>query len=599
MILPQLYIEGMSDQEDMEVPEQGMLEEGTSNNPPSSQSADPQAKQSKVKAVTKKKATVPCLCCGENCTKGQPAVKCVLCELWAHKTCLKMPDSTFKQLEQQYRETALAYWVCRPCQSFSQRVKHQFQENDKRHDETEKRVDDNSRRINEQEKAIEEMKNAMKKMAETMEREKEARDNMVCDEIQEMEARRRNLVIHGLSEAPDTIRINRERMEWDKNLCGELFQVMGARVRKEELRFCRRIGERGGALRPIVIGVEEDRDKNHLLIKARMLKGTRFDNVSIVPDLTKKQRQQEERLRSEAESRNSRLTEEDKRENLRWIVIGRRGEKRLVKGVERDREAYERTGGYVPRVSQPGGQMNNPPGNSNSGRDCGTVRRFGNVYGNGNSYNGNGEAGGDSSSGNNVRYNTGNNGLSSGNNGYGSGNNGPGSGNTGFGQASGGWQDRSYGGRSTNSNSNGGFNQVGNQGGFGRGGGNGQGGSNGYGSGQGGSNGYGNSYGQSGHGYSDRGGQGWGGGAGGGRGGCGGGGGGAGGGGGRSQYGWQENRQAGDQDRPEIISTGASNGTMSNMEPGRTRLGSKRGRDGDNGNMEDKMENPPNRSRMH
>ena len=41
----------------------------------------------------KKGTSDPCLCCGECCAKGQLAVKCVICSLWAHKTCLKMPDA--------------------------------------------------------------------------------------------------------------------------------------------------------------------------------------------------------------------------------------------------------------------------------------------------------------------------------------------------------------------------------------------------------------------------------------------------------------------------------------------------------------------------
>ena len=207
-------IKGMAVQAEMDLVEQ---EENLSQES-SSQSGETQTQTTrKAKTVQKKKAPEhPCLCCGDNCAKGQPAVKCVLCELWAHKNCIKMPESTYKQLEQQYRETNLAYWVCRPCQNFSQRVKHQFEANDKRHLETEARVENNSKRIDRQDKEIEDMKEAMRRMAETMEREKEARDAMVCDEMQEMEARRRNLIIHGLQEAPSLMKANRERIEWDK-----------------------------------------------------------------------------------------------------------------------------------------------------------------------------------------------------------------------------------------------------------------------------------------------------------------------------------------------------------------------------------------------
>jgi hypothetical protein len=65
----------------------------------------------------------PCLCCGDNCTKSQAAIKCIMCTLWAHKDCVKMPDTTFKLLEDQIKESGSAYWVCRPCQNFGQRIK--------------------------------------------------------------------------------------------------------------------------------------------------------------------------------------------------------------------------------------------------------------------------------------------------------------------------------------------------------------------------------------------------------------------------------------------------------------------------------------------
>jgi hypothetical protein len=71
--------------------------------------------------------------------------------------------------------------------------------------------------------------------------------------MQEREVRRMNLILHGVDEQSDKIRGNRERMEKDKARCELIFNAMRARTRKEDLRFCRRIGERGDEPRPIVI----------------------------------------------------------------------------------------------------------------------------------------------------------------------------------------------------------------------------------------------------------------------------------------------------------------------------------------------------------
>jgi hypothetical protein len=134
---------------------------------------------------------------------------------------------------------------------------------------------------------------------------------------------------------------------------------MRARTRKEDLRFCRRIGERGDEPRPIVIGLENEEEKRHILSRARDLKGTRYNDISIVPDLTRKQRSREMRMKEEADEKNKDLTAEEKRRNVKWMVVGRRGEKRLIKGVEREQQYRTATGtshnsrSYEQRNEQP------------------------------------------------------------------------------------------------------------------------------------------------------------------------------------------------------------------------------------------------------
>jgi hypothetical protein len=181
--------------------------------------------------------------------------------------------------------------------------------------------------------------------------------------------RRTNLIIHGLIEPAQSINDNRDRMEADRRLCGELLTIIGARTRGQDLRFCRRVGERGRDPRPIVIGIRTEEERRFILDRARLLQGTRFDNVSIVPDLTKMQRRAEDQLASEAELKNRSLTAEDNERNLRWLVVGRRGEKRLIKGVEhppqRDRRRPQ-LGDYM-RNNVRSGNINGGGGGGSSG----------------------------------------------------------------------------------------------------------------------------------------------------------------------------------------------------------------------------------------
>lgn len=301
-------------------------------------------KKSKQPATTT--AENPCLCCSENCKKSQAAVRCVMCALWAHKTCLKMTDAVFKNLDQQFKETGTAYWVCRPCQSFAQRIQNQFTENNKRHEATERKVEENTKGIGDNKKEINDLRNELRKLAEKVDKNKEAGNNAVYDEMQERESRRANIVLHNIDEIPENVRGNSARVEKDKERCEQVFEVMRARTRKEDIRFCRRLGEPGDNQRPIVIGLETEEEKRHILSKAKNLQGTKFNHITVVQDLTKVQREKEDKLRNQAKEKNRELSEEDLINNMKWLVVGRRGERRIIKGIDRREEYYEENNEY-------------------------------------------------------------------------------------------------------------------------------------------------------------------------------------------------------------------------------------------------------------
>ena len=67
----------------------------------------------------------------------------------------------------------------------------------------------------------------------------------------------------------------------------------------------------------------------------------------IVPDLTAAERKEEAGMLSEVELKNKDITEEDKAKNLEWMVVGKRGERRIIKGRKREdnlRENPRRSG---------------------------------------------------------------------------------------------------------------------------------------------------------------------------------------------------------------------------------------------------------------
>jgi hypothetical protein len=104
------------------------------------------------------------------------------------------------------------------------------------------------------------------------------------------------------------------------------------------VKFCRRIGEKGEGPRPLIAGFYTETDRSKVLRYGKYLSETEFKDVTVGPDLTKVQREEERDLKEEAERKNEELTEDDRSKNLQWIVVGPKGEKRLIKAVQRERE---------------------------------------------------------------------------------------------------------------------------------------------------------------------------------------------------------------------------------------------------------------------
>jgi hypothetical protein len=68
-----------------------------------------------------------------------------MCTLWCHKACTNLSAEAFRGLEIQAKEVGTAYWACRACMSFANKVNRQLQAASKRQDEVEAKVDSNIR----------------------------------------------------------------------------------------------------------------------------------------------------------------------------------------------------------------------------------------------------------------------------------------------------------------------------------------------------------------------------------------------------------------------------------------------------------------------
>ena len=131
----------------------------------------------------------------------------------------------------------------------------------------------------------------------------------------------------------------------------EIGELIEAGTKIEEIRFAKRLGEKrnnADSPRPLLIGFKANTARISILDNAHKLANEdNWRNVNVVHDLTQMQRKEEEGLRKEADRLTGQLSESDAKN---WLhkVVGRRGERRLVRvrvEVEEGREHASSRGG--------------------------------------------------------------------------------------------------------------------------------------------------------------------------------------------------------------------------------------------------------------
>jgi len=246
-------------------------------------------------------------------------------------------DELFKMMEAQIKITGSTCWACRPCTAYAHGITRRMKEIEGKLDTVEKKVEENSKDVKGLSKKVEKVEEEMKKKDDKVEQAVREAEFRMSEEMREREARKKNIVLHAVGEDRNEKSTGKDRQEWDRKSCYNVFRAMGITVNEDAVRFCRRVGEKKGEPRPLVCGFWDEMDRNKVIRNARKLEGTDFATVSVCPDLTKKQREEEADMRKEADRRNEEdLTDDDLTKNLRWAAVGDRGQKFLVKTMARE-----------------------------------------------------------------------------------------------------------------------------------------------------------------------------------------------------------------------------------------------------------------------
>ena len=156
----------------------------------------------------------------------------------------------------------------------------------------------------------------------------------IFEELRDREARRTNIIIYSLPEAASSVKELAARKKEDTVRLEKVFETIKVPLDvKSDIRFISRPGKISddpvNEPRPLILGLKTTTQQEKVMGNAHFLADTEYDFISIVPDLTQRQRNDEKKMKEEAEKRNKARTGDDL--NWEWRMVGPRGKKRLIR----------------------------------------------------------------------------------------------------------------------------------------------------------------------------------------------------------------------------------------------------------------------------
>ena len=294
----------------------------------------------------------------EKCWKEDGhSIQCNVCKRWCHVACSDIDQSVLKYFKMQEETSGEHSWSCIGCLSAYAKINARVAAMENRLKDVENQARDNqianantAERVTVVEESLKRAETNRKKDKQDLMKETQA---AWSEELRERAARQDNIIIYGLEEAGLDIENGMQRQELDNSAINELFKAIDADIKSEDIKFAIRVGKRTPAVRerprPVKISFRCKEKRELVFDKARNIPSSVFHEISIVPDLTDQQREEDKALMTEAEKRNDELSEED-RLNFEYRCQGRRGERTIVKAkVSRFRGRGGQRGRGAPR----------------------------------------------------------------------------------------------------------------------------------------------------------------------------------------------------------------------------------------------------------
>ena len=304
-----------------------------------------------------------CLVCQHKVTDNQKSVACSICERWQHKTC-GIDDDEYKLIDKVFKKKGSHCWSCDGCThglsklqaliTANQReiasVKETVSAVQESSDQNTKDISDNKEKMATMSKDMEDLKNKENTSAST---------DDVFKEIDLRESKKANLMIFSLPE-PDNSLPSLEKKDSDMEAVNNISSFLGVNLNSDtDIKFIYRVGVVGEKPRPLSLGLRNANHKDDILKRAwRLAKNSKYQNISLAPDLTPQQVRCEKKLQSEADEKNKNMTA-DEAKNFVWKLIGTRGNRilRRVKMKDQLTQTRPRLGSVRTRAEMEEGEV--------------------------------------------------------------------------------------------------------------------------------------------------------------------------------------------------------------------------------------------------
>lgn len=310
---------------------------------------------------------IMCLVCKTTSAKvasnKHGSVQCATCDRWFHPPCVNMSEDLYTALQKIQEAGQQPMWACLACDSATAKLQKIANAQEKRLDgveKTQKELKDQQEKAEAREQArdrkMEHQEAELRKLREKVDKMAEDTGSNAIKEMDERESKTNNLVFHHILEGREREGIDKK--EEDMASVQKVLDYLKVKVVvREETRLCRRMGEVKGRgegqeedPRPLLIGFKYRNDVEEILANCPNLRKAREETlraVSIVKDLTLKQRKNEEEMKKRVMRKNLTRKEEEVQGGLVWKMLGRRGERREVQVKLWDGETVNQEGWVV------------------------------------------------------------------------------------------------------------------------------------------------------------------------------------------------------------------------------------------------------------